>query len=112
MVDFCSFEKVTCIHNCFLQCCSSLETISNISGLRNVKSIGWGFLKKCNSLAPIDGWEELREGRLKEEMRKRFGVRDSSNTSGTTVHWTYLNEPGREVGQSSPDSRSSKCCVC
>eukprot|EP01060_Flectonema_neradi_P010359 TRINITY_DN1744_c0_g1_i13.p1 TRINITY_DN1744_c0_g1~~TRINITY_DN1744_c0_g1_i13.p1 ORF type:complete len:913 (+),score=199.83 TRINITY_DN1744_c0_g1_i13:341-3079(+) len=49
-VDLGAFEKVTCINTSFLFRCESLKEISNISGLRNAKSIGDLFLYECTSL--------------------------------------------------------------
>ena len=53
-VNLCSFEKVTDIGDAFLDQCESLTDISNISGLRNVKSIGSDFLFGCRSLPSVD----------------------------------------------------------
>ena len=49
ILDLSSPLAVTAIEDCFLQGCSSLESI-NLSGLRNVTTIGESFLEGCTSL--------------------------------------------------------------
>ena len=53
-VDLCSFNEVTVIGDSFLSDCTSLKDISNMSALKNVKSIGKNFLAGCESLVSVD----------------------------------------------------------
>eukprot|EP01060_Flectonema_neradi_P019221 TRINITY_DN2624_c1_g1_i2.p1 TRINITY_DN2624_c1_g1~~TRINITY_DN2624_c1_g1_i2.p1 ORF type:complete len:408 (+),score=91.73 TRINITY_DN2624_c1_g1_i2:59-1282(+) len=67
-VDLSSFGKVTEIKDGFLFACGSLKKITNMSGLRNVVSVGYGILNECGSLnfVDLDGESEC----LNEVLKK------------------------------------------